>query len=101
MTDDQKPEELTEEEAKGEEEIATGEEAEEEETEEERPSGDMSSRIAAWALNEIAEDAENSRGSGDEALRAVAAYQSSIALHKIAGALDDIQSVLSVIATKL
>jgi len=55
--------------------------------------GVLSSRIAGWALNKIAEDAEGDFGNAEDPLNAVAAYQSSVALHRIADALEELTTI--------
>jgi len=54
----------------------------------------LSSRVAAWALNEIGEEIKNERASGDDVLRAIAQYQLSLAAHRIADKLGDIEAAL-------
>lgn len=68
------------------------------EEQEPKSKGDLSSRIAGWALNEIAQDIENERQSAEDALKSIAQYQLSLAMHKIADRLGDIEVALLEIA---
>lgn len=48
--------------------------------------GEICSKIAAWALNKIADNCESGYNDEEKVLEVIASYQSSVALHRIADA---------------